>query len=1062
MGLSVVCSSSSRALWETCAGRFLDELGTHTGPSGWSSWAWLAHRVQRDALLEAAAERGLPGWLEPPISFLSELRGLFEIEERPVGILTGRLLVARLAAEAADEAGLSAAARERGPARAHMIDGVFSELLPEGVPPETLGRALRELGGDAFARRRNGWVAAAYAALRARLREEGRYDPRQIHALVAERIEAGGLSRALGGAGRLHIYGVTTLRARRRLFAALAAEERVETSVYLPDGEQLPEWEEVAGGPAERVERRGPLPRLEVQPAPDAVREAAWVARQVKGVLARGEAAPHEVAVVARSGREDTRRLHAALAAAGVPATARIRTILAEVPALNALLGLLGAEATGWPYRSLRQVVASPYFEIGIDVRAIDFLATERRLSGLEAWEGALRELRTRTEADRRGALRGSGIHGDRVEKDLAHFAALRGGVGRLGGSRPEAEWIDLTREILAGRLFRFRRRLCREAAERWDVVRIDQRGVVALEALLVEWRELLRNAPSGGGEALGAREWHRRLRRLLEANEIALSTPLQTGVQVLEAHEAALTPFRRLFVVHANDGVFPRAGRTGGVFSDAERARLARLGIPLSSREDALRRERELWRAVTAGEDVTITYRTTDAAGVPRLPSLMVPPHQPERELPRTLDAGAAAEAERPGTAPKPVSRAELLARETARLGRLRRSGDPAPFLTPRPGLLRRVVLGAFADELRSGELDGLVHCERELAVPEVTRRATAATPESVLALDRPISERPTPWNGHLRDPAVLEVLAERLGEGRVWSASQLEQYGRRPFDFLIERVLHVGEVEEVEEETSPLAFGSVAHALLQRFYERVKDDPPSAIDGRAQAALREAAEQTFAEFEGGGMWLGLPTLWAVHRADVEQRVWEYLAWELPYLAEKGARPALVEHRFGDEGAGDPVRLEGAAAGGGRGALLLRGRIDRVDRYPGPAGPSLQVIDYKSSSIPSRKGYEDGALLQTALYMRALSLTGYGPVKRGAYRAIRRPGDPKNGAELRAAQVDSVLRFALAIPARARAGLFEAVQAGSTRLEEWQTGREVTRTEARVTTGSRFDRVSG
>ena len=47
-----------------------------------------------------------------------------------------------------------------------------------------------------------------------------------------------------------------------------------------------------------------------------------------------------------------------------------------------------------------------------------------------------------------------------------------------------------------------------------------------------------------------------------------------------------------------------------------------------------------------------------------------------------------------------------------------------------------------------------------------------------------------------------------------------------------------------------------------------------------------------------------------------------------------------------------------------------------------------LRVLDYKTgfSSLPKQKGYEDGALLQTALYMRAVDSLGIGPVDRSSH----------------------------------------------------------------------------
>lgn len=1068
MPLRLVRSTSNAALWSACTGRFLETLGGHSGPREWPAQLWVAHRVQRDALYALAARRGLPGWLAPPVSFFSELPRRFGVRRRPIGLLTGRLLVARLAAREGRRHGLETA--DGGPARAHLLDAVFSELLPEGVSLTELRRALRALGGDDFALRRNRWVVDTYEAFLDELEARERYDPRSIHAMIADRIAAGGLRHALAGAGHLHVYGITSLRGRGRLFGALAGQPSVEVHVYLPVEDGASEWEDAF--PTAPVEVVGPTVEeaadaREVRPAPDALREADWVARRVKEILARGEAEPHEVAVVARTGRHDTRLVHRALESAGVPATARLRTPLAEVPALKAALALFRAEARGWPYRALRGVLASPYFGMDVDLRILDWIARNRRVEGLAAWTDALERVREAT-AEEPERLRGAGVYADRAEEAVAAFAAFRETVARLTGERREGEWLALTLDLLAGRWLRYRRRLCRPpGGDRWDVVRLDQRAVVRLEELLREWRTLLAEGLRVDDEPLDAEAWGDRLRRLLEANELALSTPLRTGVQVLEAHEAALTPFRHLFLVHANDGEFPRVSRAARAFTDEERRRLREAGLPLTDREEALRRERALWRAVTGAERVSITYRTTGVGGAPRLPSLLVPDHDPGDELPRSSGARVDRGAGRRAEAVSPADHRRL---EVLRLSARRRGQDGAgPFATAEPHRIRHAVLGAFAEELRSGGLDE-ARSVAELGVGEESGAPGPTDPSNVLAVDRALSLRPHPWNGRLRDPLVLERLRRRFDETYVWSASQLQTYGIRPFDFLLDRVLWIEPVEEAEEETSPLAVGGVVHAILERFYAESMERLPEALSGEAEARFERVAEEVCRAAEADAeRWLGLPAIWAVRKREIVRRVREFLAEELPRLADWGERPERLEYAFGggrgaasDEEARPPAEVRGVDIRGRPGRLLYRGRIDRVDRKEKGGRVRRKVIDYKSgTSRPEKAGYRDGATLQTALYMHALETLEGEEVHAGVFRTVK--GKGWNLSRLERAGVGDVLRLALAIPPRVRAGSFEAVQAASHRIADWQPGPPVTRGELQLPSNqTRFDAVAG
>ncbi len=850
--------------------------------------------------------------------------------------------------------------------------------------------------------------------------------------MLADRIAAGGLPAALGGARRLHIYGLTTLRARRRLFEALGAQRAVEVFVYLAHEEEAGEWEALAA--EVEVLDDAPPPRPAVQPAPDGRREFEWIACKVKELLSAGACAPHEIAVVARTGRDDTRRAHEVLSAAGIPNTARIRCPFAEIPALKAVLALFRGAARGWTYRPLRHVLESAYFDLDVDLRAIDYIACQRRVEGLARWSVQLCRLQERVAAaDDDWEYRKHGLALDRLRRDCKRFDAFRARAEKLSEARPLADWVTLTRSLLDPGWFDFRSRICHSDAGRrgaaagesggegdgdgwrWAIVRLDQRGVERLDRLLRDWPEL-----EPGAEPLELREWYVRLRRFLESNELALTTPLATGVQVLEAHEAALFPFKHSFVVHANDGEFPRRAPTGVILSEDERSALAaRTGLPLTHRDLWHRRERALWRAVTRNPDVTITYRTADPNGVPLLPSLMIPQEaiDESREIPRTRY-----------TWPVAFNRAQARRRAAARLAKVKKSGEAGPIRVAEPGALRHAVLAAYADSQR--------------------REGPSGSGREAGTLN--------PWNGELRDPWVLHYLERRFGDDRFWSASRLETYAECPFLFFIETVLRLQEMEEAEEATSPLTFGSVAHELLERFYpELLKGRFPGAYDEAAAQLFERVAQEAFDEMErDDSSWLGIPPLWAVTRRDLRQRVSEYLEWELPRFGDW--RPHEFELEFGRDRVAE---IEGLDLDGRPRRLRVIGRIDRVDVKGGGAGAGAvyRILDYKSKSVPAKTHYEQG-VVQIPIYMKALAALTGGRVEYGGYCSIK---DQKEAgqAEWGDPNFERAIRIAMTIPARVRAGKFEPQAAGA--LSRWPSywpGLEVVRVKAILKGRCRFD----
>jgi ATP-dependent helicase/DNAse subunit B len=996
---------SNQRLWQELTDRFLGQLGTSVGPSSHSAFVWFTHRIQRDAIYIEAASRGLPGWLAPPIAFFSDLPELFGISQKRIGLLRRRVLIGQLAREQSSECGIGGALAERS-GIVSGLDSLFGELLPEGVTPEQLNSALEGLDGDDFSRCRNAWIAGVFRTYLETLAGDGLYDPRQIHSLVADQIADDRLPDVLRGAEKLHVHGLTSRRTRRKLIDAFAAQTDIDVTLYVSTGfvDRLEANE--FGAVVEVLEGEPPADVI-VQPVPDGRREFEWVACRVKELLAANTCAPNEIAVVARTGRDDTQRAHEILNAAGVPNTARIRSPLAEIPALKAVLALFRAAARGWTYRPLRSVLASSYFDVDIDLRSIDYLARKRRVAGLDRWSiqlCRLQELVTTAEND--WEYKREGLYSDRLDRDCKAFDEFRRQVEWLDDARPLRSWVTLTRRMLKPGIFGFRSRICYEHGERWEVVRLDQRGVERLSRMLEEWPE------SGGSEdEIEPGDWYARLRRFLESNELALTTPLKTGVQVVEAHEAALFPFKHTFVVHANDGEFPRRAPSGVIFSEEERRALAKQGLPLTHRDAWLQRERALWHGVTANPNVTVTYRTADANGVPLLPSLMVPRHAASKEIPRTQY-----------TWPVPFSPIQARCLAAERFAQRKGSREPGSIVVSEPEALRHALLGAYAETQR---------CEG----PECGREAGTLNP----------------WSGELRDRWLLDYLAKRFGPDRVWSASQLEGYAECPFIYLLQRVLHLDELEEAEEETTALTFGGVAHEILERFYPELRKGPfPDTFDERAAELLRDVAARVFAEEEKEEAgWLGLPAYWAVSKRDLVQRLEEYLAWEIPLFGDW--RPHLFEYEFGGE---EPVEIAGRDLKGRPQKLRVRGYIDRVDVTGEGESATYRILDYKSGRVPAKTHYERG-VVQIPIYMTALAEKLGVRVVSGGYRSIKKCTEAAQ-AEWRDENFDRALGIAFSIPARVRAGKFEAKAAQ--KWNDYWPGLDVTRVKAEYKQGCRFD----
>lgn len=224
-----------------------------------------------------------------------------------------------------------------------------------------------------------------------------------------------------------------------------------------------------------------------------------------------------------------------------------------------------------------------------------------------------------------------------------------------------------------------------------------------------------------------------------------------------------------------------------------------------------------------------------------------------------------------------------------------------------------------------------------------------------------------------------TLEDYAEK-----VFSVSQLEQYGRCPFNYFCSRLLGIEQPPKFEEEISPLERGKMIHRILYRFFTELKSRKDLAIDSDLKAdnalqELRRIAEEELERQKYSGVF------WEIEKENILGNEKEHLNGLLKefinlerkrYKSTEGLRfiPSYFEVSFGrvpgsdeDDGisAEKPFIIEYNDV-----KVALRGRIDRIDI----ADDEFIIFDYKtsSSSLPGLKDLEKGVSLQMPIYMMA------------------------------------------------------------------------------------------
>ena len=246
-----------------------------------------------------------------------------------------------------------------------------------------------------------------------------------------------------------------------------------------------------------------------------------------------------------------------------------------------------------------------------------------------------------------------------------------------------------------------------------------------------------------------------------------------------------------------------------------------------------------------------------------------------------------------------------------------------------------------------------------RDAPTPHELRRAYAAAAgaQEPEPLGPPVSE------------AVRELLAARDTE----PARGLEAFAACGVRWLVEQLLRP---DSIEPDPEPMRRGALAHAVLERTLELLRERTGSAriAPERLDLALT-ALRDALAERASGGI---APARRRALLRGLEADLERYLRTE----AECGAgfEPAELEWSFGGaDDAHGPLPL-----GGDGGAVS--GRVDRVDT--GPGGKAI-VRDYKGRNVVGGVKWADELQLQVALYLLAVrDLLGLEPVA-GLYQPL-------------------------------------------------------------------------
>ncbi|MFL6276739.1 MAG: PD-(D/E)XK nuclease family protein [Blastocatellia bacterium] len=737
----------------------------------------------------------------------------------------------------------------------------------------------------------------------------------------------------LQAAGARLTNGATTSAGRIQLAAAALMNEPSASALIDPDS----------------VPQDFQSGEITIISAPDRAAEVRSAAREIKRLALDDQLRLDEIAIICRSLSVYAPHIERIFGECAIPVTLDGSVQLMDNPVVAAVLRLFNLSGQSFKRRACVEAWRSPYFswtEFGLDEQAVDLLdaisLARNVIQGRDQWRAAMNPA-----AESVGRDRGLGEHiqsEDESEADRqAHYQRLATGLEQWFGAMTPR--LRATREVHFEWATNLIERLCVDLqAANGETAARDGRALEKFKEMLKALARdgiTMRGAGHLDERATGEISWPvfvaevERTLAVVTYDREAVAGPC---VVAQEAHRLRPRRYHVVFVLGLIEGEFPARLTERAPYTRAERVELRQAGLDLTETiMDAGADLLQFYKAMScATERLYLTFARTDVAGGELLPSYLIEEVQPFAATPlRRIPPSFSGE----GHELADTCSLEELAMWTARAQRQNESKSH----TADQSAVRA------ANRLLDAQLPSWQMTERGARVELLRINAAAVAVNS----------------GWINHPTLGATLKDTYGPAHLWSATQINDYGRCPFRFFARHVLKLEAGKEPDEGFAAHHIGHAYHRILEKLYTQLhrrkfliqSDNAEQAIDEAAEIAenvLQRMLDTGEVRRDG---------LWEFNKAEIKRRVGRLLRTEAAWNDEQPARPVDCECKFGyDDAEALVIECPGGEA-------KFRGVVDRLDYCEG----EWIVVDYKTPRTPIhvREALE-GRNLQLPLYAMA------------------------------------------------------------------------------------------
>ena len=696
---------------------------------------------------------------------------------------------------------------------------------------------------------------------------------------------------------------------------------------------------------------------LKLIEAPDPKIEASAVMRQVKRLLL-DSTSPDEVLIAVRDWTLYAPHFESAARRYGIPTVLHYGDALANNPAVIALLNLLELTRYDFRRRDVLDVLRSPYFAVpGVDdatINQLDVISQEQQvIRGQQDWFDAIQAMAvtvTDEDGETRPALLTSD-EGSRLKNILAaFFEAIT--PPEVGSINDYIEWIEgligsdttadpneaeVEIDTPAYSLWMLEQiRQSNEAFTARDLQAIHGikkvlRGMLTTQKLFavlsleqsedITWRDFLRDFKSAVGTAT-----------------LTNNTNRSGKVLITSVTDARGLPHEHVFIPGLSEGIFPRPTPEDPIYLDSERQALTQVGVFLETQAERAADDGLFYELISLPRKCLTLSRPTVQNGA-------IWPESHLWRATKTIFDDAD----------------EILERHKIHLGGVVKAEDAAH---------RSEAVLAVADGFNQSAMNAPTIALYNWLITQHKPHLQHIWHTRNIEQKRMTSRKLDSYSGQLQDPRLLDWVAAELGDKRVWSASQFNDYGACGFHFFAKRLLKLEAMDEPEEGMDALQRGTLVHAILEDTYRELTQRGVSITPEYMETALSILGNVAARILPTAPQIYGFrpSVLWAQEQATLMRKIEALVRVDFSEKsplgkAFKGDRlPYMQEVPLSGDDKPLQLRLDGNL-------VKVRGYIDRIDRI----GDHAIVVDYKtgSTSIPTTEMTE-GRNFQMMLYLLA------------------------------------------------------------------------------------------